>query len=151
MIAFHPPLSGLPLAGMLLLIAVELGRCIARTRIAAEHCRGFVVGATVLATVIVFVSGYQASWGLPALSPELERAVAKHHSIGRFLLLNSLALGTFFFLSRVAIHGRRVLVVLYYMTVASQILLTLWAGSLGGSLVFDHGIGVTTLLARMMH
>lgn len=149
MISFHPPLSGLPLAGILLLIAVEVGRLIPRTRIAADQCRGFVVGATMIATVVVFVSGYQASGELPPLSPELELAVGKHHSIGRFLLLNSLTLAAFFFLSRVAIHGRRVLVGLYYLAFALQIILTLWAGSLGGSLVFEYGIGVTPELGGL--
>ncbi len=149
MISFHPPLSGLPLAGILLLIAVEVGRLISRTRITAEHCRGFVVGATMIATVVVFVSGYQASGELPPLSPELELAVGKHHSIGRFLLINSLTLTAFFFLSQVAIHGRRVLLALYYLALALQIILTLWAGSLGGSLVFEHGIGVIPVLGGL--
>lgn len=143
MMHIHPPLSGLPLACILLLIAIEVGRLFQCARHIAEQGRPLIVSAVVLAVICSFLSGYHASSNLGEISASVEHVVATHHSAGRFLLINALLLGTFFFLSTVAIHGRRVLISLYYTVLVAQIGLTFWVGYIGGELVFDHGVGVS--------
>jgi uncharacterized membrane protein len=97
---------------------------------------------SVSAVLCAFLSGYQAVDHAGNLGDSVEAAMATHHSLGRLLLINSILLSTFFFVSRVAVHGRRVIAMLYYVIVLSQIALTIWAGHLGGDLVFEHGVNV---------
>lgn len=139
----HPPLSGLPLAGILLLVAIEVGRSFRRIRDVVDRSRAVVVAALIFGVLCSFLSGYHASSNLAELSPTVESAIATHHSAGRFLLINVLLLGTFFFLSTIAVHGRRVIESLYYVFLLSQVVLTVWVGHIGGDLVFDHGVGTS--------
>jgi hypothetical protein len=58
------------------------------------------------------------------------------------LLVNALLLGTFAWLEARATHGKRVLSLLYSVTLIVQLGLTLFVGYLGGGLVFTHRLGV---------
>ena len=140
----HPPLSGLPLAGIGLLVLLELGRFFRRTHEVAEASRALIVIATVLGVVCSFFSGYHASSALGDVAAAVGDVIARHHAAGRFLLINALLLATFFFLARIAVHGRKVLVALYYVTLFVQLIGTVWVGRLGGELVFDYGVGVSS-------
>jgi len=135
-------MSGLPLAGAILLVVSELSVLIPRCKAARGTLRTTAVLACLVAVVCAFLSGYQASSRAGELHGTVEEAMAYHHSLGRFLLINSILLTTFFLLSQVAVHGRKVLTALYYLTVCIQIALTVWVGYLGGRLVFEHGVNV---------
>jgi uncharacterized membrane protein len=52
-------------------------------------------------------------------------------------------MGTFAWIGARAVHGKKGIWVLYVLTLLVQLALTLWVGYLGGSLVFDRGLGVT--------
>lgn len=145
MIAFHPPLSGAPLAFAISLIIVEIGGRFSQFRRGGSVIKMFLVGACLISVGLAFVSGYQASWGSGDLSGVADEVMATHHMLGRFLLLNSGMLAVFYFLSRYASNGRKVLAVLYYLCLCAQIVLTLQVGGLGGELVFSHGVGVKIL------
>jgi len=149
MISLHPPLSGLPLAAALALVVCEVIAVIPVTRSRGNLYRPGFVLCVVLAACLSFLSGYQASSQLRALSTEVEGELAKHHSLGRLYLLSALTLGAFHLVRGRARHGRAVLGVLYYLALVSVVALTLWVGSLGGKLVFERGVGVSTeALAR---
>jgi uncharacterized membrane protein len=66
-----------------------------------------------------------------------------HHSLGKGLLATTLLLATFYYLSRVATHGARIMNALYYVIVVVHVALTLWVSTLGGELVFTHGVNVS--------
>jgi uncharacterized membrane protein len=76
------------------------------------------------------------------LAPHVEIAMGWHHSLGKGLLATSLLLATFYYLSRVAKHGARLMSALYYIVVAIYVALTVWVGTLGGQLVFTYGVNV---------
>ena len=135
-------MSGLPLAATLLLVTSEAIRCFPRLRPSRPVIQMTAVVACVLTVVAAFISGYQASSHAGELTGAAEAAMANHHSLGRFLLINSLLLATFFFLSRVAVHGKRVVSGLYYLSCIVHVIVTVWVGYLGGRLVFEHGINV---------
>jgi uncharacterized membrane protein len=142
MIDLHPSMSGLPLAGVILLVVSELAIFVPRLTPARETLRTTAVVACLVAVLCAFLSGYQASSRAGELHGAVEEAMAYHHSLGRFLLINAIVLTTFFLLMRIAVHGRKVLTALYYLTVCIQISLTAWVGYLGGRLVFEHGVNV---------
>jgi len=144
MIDLHPVLSGLPFASALLLVAAEVLLRFGRTARGAATLQLAAVSCCVLSSTAAFLSGYQASSMAGELSGQAESAMGTHHALGRLLLLSSLALATFFFLARVAIHGKKLLQALYGVMVLVYLVLTLWAGNLGGQLVFTHGINVKT-------
>ena len=143
MIDLHPPASGLPLASVLLLCGAEVLRSFPRTRGTGEILRTTAVVACIVAVVAAFCSGYQASSRAAQLAPHVEAAMGWHHSLGKALLVNSLLLGTFYYLSRVAIHGKMAFCMLYYAVCFVQVIGTIWVGTLGGQLVFDHGVNVS--------
>jgi uncharacterized membrane protein len=142
MIDLHPACSGLPLAGVLLLIASELLVFVTRLPYLRDTLRATAVVFCLLAVTCAFLSGYQASSVAGELQPVVEGAMANHHSLGRFLLINSVLLATFFWLMRIAVHGKSLMLVLYYLAFLVQVILTAWVGYLGGQLVFSHGVNV---------
>jgi uncharacterized membrane protein len=143
MIDLHPPASGLPLASVLLLCAAEMFRCLPRTRTVGESLRTAAVVSCIVAVAAAFVSGYQASSRALDLVPHVETAMGQHHALGKALLVTSLLLGTFFYLSRIATHGKKAFCFLYYLVCVLQVIGTIWVGSLGGQLVFVHGVNVS--------
>jgi uncharacterized membrane protein len=92
--------------------------------------------------VVSFLTGYQASSRASDITTAAEQAMALHHSFGKGLLVSSLLLATFFFLERVATHGKKAFMFLYYIFFMLQVVGTIWVGTLGGELVFKHGINV---------
>ena len=145
MIDLHPPISGLPLASALLLLAAELLALLHRFRTVSGVLRNTAVICCVITVAGAFLSGYQASSRAGALVVVVEDAMSGHHSLGRLLLINSLLLGTFFLLYQRAIRGRGILMGLYYVTFVAQLIGTLWVGYLGGQLVFEHGVNVRSV------
>ena len=143
MIALHPPLSGMPLAFVVLLVVVEVLGCFGSRRASLVVTKRILLLSVIGATIGAFLSGYQASSPLGDVSPEVQEALGQHHAYGRLLLINSLLMGTFSWIASRAVHGKKGIVVLYVVTLAVQLMLTLWVGYLGGSLVFDRGVGVT--------
>jgi uncharacterized membrane protein len=143
MIALHPPLSGMPSAFVALLVFVELLRLSSRFRLSLEVTRHVLVIAVVGSTLAVFLSGYQASGSLGELLPQVQEELGRHHAWGRGLLINSLLMGTFTWIARRATHGKGVILALYFVTLAVQVVLSVYVGFMGGSLVFDRGLGVS--------
>ena len=142
MIALHPPLSGMPLAFVVLLVVVEVLRCFGAWRERLLVTRRVLIISVVVSTCCAFLSGYQASSPLGDLSVEVQDALGQHHAYGRLLLINSLLMGTFSWIAARAVHGKQVMIALYLVTLVIQLGLTLWTGYMGGSLVFDRGLGV---------
>jgi uncharacterized membrane protein len=143
MVQFHPPLSGFPLACIVLLWFVELYRFFCKSTAHVEWARSLLVVSSLVFTGGAFLSGYQASAPLDEVGGSIQDALGRHHAYGRLLLINSIAMATFFLVAARAIHGKFVVETLYRLTLLIQILLALWVGSLGGALVFDYGLGVT--------
>jgi len=141
-IDFHPPASGLPLASAVLLCVAEAARFIPLLRAASGTLRATAVTACIVAVLAAFISGYGASSSALNLSPTAEQALAFHHSLGKALLVTSLLLGTFYYLMRIATHGKKLFIFFYYLVVVLQVVGTIWVGALGGGLVFDYGINV---------
>lgn len=144
MLDLHPACSGLPLASAILLVAAEAIALVPRYRLAGERLRTTAVVSALISIAGAFLSGYPASDRAGELHEAVEAAVMAHHSLGRLLLINSFVLGTFFFICRVATHGRGVMTALYYIAAVIHISLTVWVGHLGGKLVFEHGVNVAS-------
>ncbi len=142
MIQLHPPLSGFPLSCIVLLVVVEVFSILGRSSDRVEWARRFLVFAVLLATTAAFLSGYQASSPLSEAPSPIQDALGLHHAVGRIMLINSILLAAFALVASRALHGKRVIQSLYHLTVVIQLGLALWVGSLGGSLVFDHAVGV---------
>lgn len=148
MIQLHPPLSGFPLACIVLLVVVEVFALLGRSSDRVEWARRFLVFAVLLATSAAFLSGYQASSPLSEAPSQIQDALGVHHAVGRLMLINSILLAAFALVATRALHGKRVILSLYHLTVIIQLGLAVWVGSLGGSLVFDHGVGVRQPIAE---
>lgn len=142
MVQLHPPLSGMPLAFVLLLASLESLRALPAVSRRITAVRPLLVFAVVASTLFSFLSGYQASSDLGTLTSALEGELGTHHAVGRFLLINALLLGTFAWIQSIARRAQAMWSVAYYAFLATQLALTLWVGSLGGDLVFHHGFGV---------
>lgn len=144
MVAVHPPLSGMPLAFIAMLVCVELLRARRAWRESLRVTRNVAITAVVISTASAFFSGYQASSSLGDLSAEIQGALGDHHAYGRLLLFNALLLGTFAWLESRASHGKGCMFSLYILTLLVQVGLTLLVGYLGGGLVFNHRLGVSS-------
>lgn len=142
MIQLHPPLSGMPLAFVSLLVILESLRGVPGVSRRLPQIRPLLVLVIVVSSILSFVSGYQASSDLGTLPPVLENELGTHHAVGRFLLINSLLLGTFAWVRGIARRGAAVWSLAYYLFLLGQCVLTVWVGLLGGRLVFEHGFGV---------
>ena len=149
MISLHPPLSGLPLAAALAITACELFAVFPRFRERARAYRTSVVVGVVVAALLSFLSGYQASSELGSITPEVENLLGSHHSLGRLYLISAIALAVFHIVGNKARHGKAVLSIFYYCFLIVVVFLTLRAGSLGGKLVFEHGVGVRGIISSV--
>ncbi len=142
MVQLHPPISGMPLAFIVMLCVVEALQRVPAIARAHAPLRSALVSAVVLSTVGAFLSGYQASSGLSELGQAAEQHLGRHHAAGRFLLINALLLGTFHWVSRIARQGKALFAALYWAFLLVQLGLTLWVGTMGGKLVFSYALGV---------
>ena len=143
MIALHPPLSGMPLAFVMLLSCVEAARTWPSLRTKLMVTRRILILAVVVSTILAFLSGYQASSPLGEIPADIQSAVGRHHAYGRLLLINALLMLSFAWLGGRALHGRKTLMFLYGVSLVAQLALSLFVGYLGGDLVFGYGVGVT--------
>jgi len=141
MYALHPPLSGLPLAFILLLVGIEALR-LTRLRGLLAGFRAVLVSVICVAVLAAFFSGYQAVGRVGDASQVTQDAISLHHIIGRLLLLNSLLLAGSLWLSVIASQRRWIFSSAYYAILMVQLSLVLYAGYLGGELVFRHGLGM---------
>lgn len=132
----------MPLAFTLLLCCVEVLRQVSSFAKILTAARLLLVSAIVLSSLATFLSGYQASALMGELSEPAEAALGVHHAIGRFVLINSVLLGAFAWLSAVARQRQQLFRGLYVLALVSQLVLVVWVGTLGGELVFSHRIGV---------
>ncbi len=107
-----------------------------------QSFKSVLIVAVGLSTAASFFSGYQAVSDLGEIQEGTERLISQHHVIGRLLFFNVIALVTSYWIAGVAAHGKRFFHASYYLFLLVQVVLTLWAGYLGGTLVFEHGIGV---------
>jgi len=137
----HPIFSGFPAAFLALIIIGELLHFTPLRSNAAQIVRIGVIGLC-LAMASAFFSGYQASSGLDELPDDVNSILSSHHAWGRMGLIVSLLLVLFLEVSHRATRGKAVFIGLYYLLLAIQICLVVYVGSLGGSLVFDSGVGV---------
>lgn len=142
MIALHPPLSGMPLAFVVLLALLESCRIVPTFRSSLAVTRHVLVCAVVVSTIATFLSGYQASSDLGDLAPAVQDELGSHHAWGRILLINSLLMGTFSWLAKRATHGKGALWALYFLALGVQLVLSVAVGFMGGELVFGRGLGV---------
>lgn len=142
MIPLHPPLSGFPLSCGALLVCVELFCLFRGSPERLESVRKFLVFSSLASTLATFLSGYQASAPLRELAPDIANTLGSHHAFGRLLLINSIALAVFYLVSSRAVYGKTVMRAFYALTVMLQFALAIISGGLGGSLVFEHGVGV---------
>jgi uncharacterized membrane protein len=141
MIQLHPPCSGMPLAFVILLVVVEV-MALCRPLMPVRGIRAVVVAACMLATLVAFLTGYQASSGTSELSEVQKEVLSIHHSLGKLLLCNVVLLGTWCFVLAVAKERLRTWRALYLLALVIQLTLTAWVGFLGGELVFRHGVGL---------
>ncbi len=141
MVALHPPLSGFPLSFVTLLVVMEALHWIRPTE-KGQSFKGVLIVAVVLSTAASFFSGYQAVSDLGEIQEATERLISQHHIVGRLLFFNVIGLVTSYWIAGVAAHGKRFFHASYYVFLLVQVILTMWAGYLGGALVFEHGVGV---------
>ena len=142
---FHPPISGMPLGFVLLLSVLESLRSLPFVKRCLPVVRPVLGAAIVSTTLLSFISGYQASSALGIVPTSVESLVGSHHAVGRFALINAILVVTFMWVAAVASQRRKIFQVLYGLSLACQLILTAWAGTLGGKLVFEHGAGVRTI------
>jgi uncharacterized membrane protein len=133
----------MPLAFALLLVVAELMRLKSAWQYAGAVMRVAALVACLGSTTAAFLSGYQASNGLPDLAPPVAAALGAHHAWGRVLLVTIVLLCAFAWVARIATHGKRIFDALYYLTLGLYVALVIYVGSLGGALVFKQGLGVT--------
>jgi len=138
----HPPLTGLPFAGTLFLLAVEVLGGFRRFKQTAHIVRPIALVACIAGVAAAFLSGYQASSAVGNISDATQALLAQHHSLGRLVLLASGLMGAFYFAAQRARHGQRIMFALYYFSLLVFAVSTLVVGQLGGELVFEHGVGV---------
>ena len=139
--SLHPVCSGFPVAVLTLLVVNELLVFFKREQ-SGIRIRFFLVCSLAFGSSCAFLTGYEASSLAGDLSEKVLALLSRHHATGRLLLINAFLISVFFWLSTFARYNQRLFHIAYYLTIFIQIGLTMYVGMLGGSLVFDCGVGV---------
>lgn len=145
-INFHPPLSAFPVALIILVAILEMVAALMKKKEvvfqAIHHAINVNLAFAGVFVTAAFFSGYQAMESAGILDTARQELVARHHNFGRILLF--LIIGTCF-LKVVALKARRnsrLFYLLYCIALSLSVTLVICSGFTGGSLVFEHGIGV---------
>ncbi len=112
-----------------------------------EQIVTFQIFTAALFGIVAFFSGYFAN-GYVTLEGEgaLAELVATHHAIGRLSMLFILCAAAFRAVSCISQRERRrIWDMLFTVFLVLSTAITLYAGSLGGALVFEHGAGVSLI------
>lgn len=141
---FHPVLSSFPLPIICLAAAVEL--CfLASGRRALVECAFWLSMAFCLSVVGAFFSGYGGAdfASRTFLVPEAE--IVRHHVVGKVLIFTAPLLPLLAFVRLRARHGISGFAWAFRAVLACALVGVLFAGRLGGRLVFEFGAGVTAV------
>ena len=99
-------------------------------------------------TPLTYLSGY---WGADFASQTFqvpEEVIGRHEAWGRFFLLLLLVTFLLRFVASLASHGRRGLMISYYVVLLSALSCLAFTSFLGGDLVFSYGAGVSAKLSK---
>ena len=137
--SIHPAVSGFSLAFVLLLGWVDVRSCV-RNRVLPPE--GWVpLWGVGIALTVTFLSGYLADGFLyPSHDHLISEKIAYHHVIGRWaLVIFPLVVVARHLASR---HRKLSYAVAYAVLLVALGILLVCGGRLGGTLVFEHGVGV---------
>ena len=134
----HPPLTAFPFVIFTLLFIVEVLNLISKKE-AYNSISLFLVFALIVFSPITYYSGF---WGADFASKDLVEQIDNHQSYARFFLISLVPFVLVYFLKRQAVDNSG-LRLIYYIFLLLSFTLVVYTSLLGGSLVFDHGAGVS--------
>ncbi len=139
---FHPALVAFPLALLVIVFLLELGR-FTRWRELCQRAAWVNLLFATLFVVLAFLSGYKASELAGELGAAAQAQLETHHGLGRLLMFAIFPACFLGWIRHRATHGRAFFEILYLLTLITCVSLVLLAGFNGGRLVFEHAVGVT--------
>lgn len=138
----HPAVSGAAISFVVLLVILDLSSWLRKRMLYSDG--GPLVWAIGLSLATIFFSGYLTEGFLaPPDDPLVRDAIARHHVVGRTAVI----LFPIMAVMRRLASSRRSIVWGVGYSVAVLVLTgaLVCGGAMGGTLVFEHGVGVTTL------
>ena len=126
MIDLHPVSSGFPIASAVFWCLAEGFQFLKRFQKHVYFLRTLAVVFAVLGVVLAFVTGYTASSTAGEIPSHVADAVAYHHALGKFVLVDVVCLAALYYLMNVAVHARFLLIVLYYLAGVLFVVGTFW-------------------------
>lgn len=141
----HPALAGFPVVLSVCVFVLLLIEhfCSESYRLAVSHALTANVFLLAIFSAAAFLSGYYSE-GYVGLAPETPSAelVAFHHSVARISLFAAILCAIFRGVSLIATELLTVWRSLFLVSVLTVITFSVYAGYLGGELVFTHHIGL---------
>lgn len=141
---FHPVLSSFPLPIIFLAAAAE-GALIILKRESLKAASLWLSLAFCASVVAAFFSGYNGADFASKTFLVPENEIAQHHLIGKFLIFGAPLLPILALVRKRAQYGRAGFTWAYRGVLAILFAGVIFAGFLGGRLVFEFGAGVTAM------
>ena len=138
----HPPLSSVPITLLVVTILLEIIH-IVRPSSGARSAARFTLLFSACSAVLAFFSGYPASDAANQTFLVPDEAISRHHTIGRLFLIAIWPCVAVSWISDRARHAQAMFRGAYFILLFLSASLAIFAGYLGGELVFVHGAGVS--------
>ncbi len=137
----HPPLVSFPFVLLFLILVSELSLLKWPSDILSKVI-WLILGVTVVISICAYLSGHEASERVSQTFVVADEAVGEHFLWAKIFLYAAVVTFLLKSVAMVAKFHKSVWQALYLFVLMVSFVLVVYAGFLGGRLVFDHGAGV---------
>jgi uncharacterized membrane protein len=135
----HPPLTAFPVALLVLLMAAEIAELFG---VGVHQARRFMLAALVLTVPLTYFSGTYGSAAFSDAPVIVNEAIGGHQRSAKMLILSLVPTVLFGFARGYFPPKERGVRIAYWISLSTALVLVLYCSSLGGTLVFEYGVGV---------
>ena len=144
MLRIHPAISSFPLGLLIVACIIEAWVFLSKSEKAA-WAANFLLFASLISSILTFLSGYQASANTGELTEPVQEFLSNHHAWGRFALISIIVTACFKWMASIATQNKKIFQVIYLIMLCVTLLALIAVSHRGGGLVFDHGVGVASV------
>lgn len=141
----HPALVSFPVALVSVTLFFDIAGLLLKRDIFREVAKYNLYFATVVA-ILAYLSGHQASEYVNQTFTVPDKKVGEHFIVAKVFLFLIITTFLIRYVSEIATHAKKFFLGLYVFLLVVSFATLLYAGNLGGKLVFDYGAGVKASL-----
>lgn len=143
LVHLHPICSAVATGTLFVVVVFELARVLQGERFKGRDALPLLQLLLALTAAAAFFSGYRGAEEASKSFVVGRELIEQHHSLGRLFFILAAATAVAGAVSRAAVYQRTFFRSLYLVLLAGAVCSGIVAGYMGGSLVFEHGAGVS--------